>query len=255
MTDQHVTVTATYAGKAFSSREDKTGIELWKLPDGRVWTEERGIFLYMEDPALTESYRFIERVSSWATPRHRPVDAPTLSERIECVVNWTRLHEAAAAVDRERRAFPEGANRPGYDGISDAFGGSYWHGSYRGLLGLLKIANAASSVAADVWKALHGASQRKDGKAVARAACRTAIMLSRLFEELHAAGVCDDPRSRICGTGEGYGLHGLRWLAGEREDLGCTSEEIRRFAYDGVLPAPLSAEDAAELRRRSNANF
>lgn len=52
----------------------------------------------------------------------------------------------------------------------------------------------------------------------ARALCRLAIAVSKAYEELYRIGIGIDPSRTICGTGPGYGLVGLRWLAGDAQE-------------------------------------
>ncbi len=166
------------------------------------------------------------------------VEAPAIMETFAVTIDWAELHTAVHEMDVARRRAGFGslpADKPG-----DVLGGAYWHGHYEDLPGLLTLANATSAIAEAAWKAVHGARYVEGGVEVARQACRVAIACSKVFALLHAAGLIKDPSSRICGTGDGYGLTGLRWLAGSQYDRGCTSEEVEVFAFGGDLPAASS---------------
>lgn len=67
------------------------------------------------------------------------------TEDITCTVDWARIHAACTAVDHARRAgLPAHYRECGYDGVCDAFGGSYYGAEYerRGLAGLAAIDRA-----------------------------------------------------------------------------------------------------------------
>lgn len=75
-------------------------------------------------------------------------------------VEWDAVHEAMRALDRARCSC-EGL-RIGYDGISDAIGGTYFGGHYeaRGLAGLADLGRALRTITQHAWTLVHGASDR-----------------------------------------------------------------------------------------------
>lgn len=210
-------------------------VTVWIYDDGRVECrysdDRRAVLASLNALGDVHPYTDARRTGEW-----RLTEADPLPVTYAAGVDWAEIHHAAAEVDRARSG-----SRIGFDGIVDAYGGSYSYVSYRTLTDLVCLAAGTSQIAEDAWTIVHGASQaRKQGDegAVERArqACRVAIACSHLFALLHRAGLISDPRSRICGTGEGYGLTGLRWLAGEeRETEPLPSERVRWFAAGGAL--------------------
>lgn len=215
---------------------------VWELSDGRtlaVYTDgqER---LFDTFNAFCQAHHVVGRDQEKGERRN--VEAPTLPETFTVSVDWATIHAAAWEIDQARSKCwttydARHGLRFGRDKISDAYGGSYFYATFHSLAGLVKLANGTSKIARDAWEIVHRA--KRDGIDIGsvRTACRVAIACSKLFALLHEAGLIPDPKHRICGTGPGYGLTGLKWLAGHSSDDGCTSEEVERFAYEGVLPA------------------
>lgn len=164
-----------------------------------------------------------------------PYDAPPLPATYAVTIDWAELHHLACEIDRARRGSNLGV-APGHGGCVDAFGGTYTASTTTGLLGALRLVGATETIARDAWDRVFHARKRGTGIDDVRQACCVAIACSRMFAALHRAGLVDDPARRICGTGDGYGLSGLRALAGAAVDRGCTSQEIERFAAGGPLP-------------------
>lgn len=166
-------------------------------------------------------------------------------------VDWSKIHEAAMAVDKVR-------GNLGYDGIYDVWGGSYWppHFESRGMVGLIAVSHGAEVIARHAWKKIHNlgvhVGQRRrvslpidDQLAAARVTVDTALRLHQLRVQFDAAGITDYcSRQVICGRqydakrGEfRLNITGLAWLAGHsREpDAGPLLIECRRFAEGGPL--------------------
>ncbi len=151
-------------------------------------------------------------------------------------IDWRALHAAALVVDIERHA----VGCLGHDGISDAFGGSYFPPGYEseGLAGVVRILAGAQQIRHAAWDAIHKAHRMPHGRDLAACGLRTALALDRLFCALALIGVYRyDPRTQICGV-TGYEptdtvqVTGLRWLAGaksEREDERPTMHDVATF--------------------------
>lgn len=223
------TTTATRLDIQWAPRGRDTAPEsVWRLDDGRHLARyaDGSECLFADAPALTSEHL------AWAiqdTGERAPLDAPALPAVYTVEVDWAAIHHAAAELDRARLGSEIGRGRV------DAFGGSYRHHSYRTLSGLVKLTRAVSHIATDAWHVVHTARNHEDGIERARQACRVAIACSRLFELLHEAGLIDDPSNRICGTGPGYGLTGLCWLAGSRVETQRSRQEVERFAEGAPL--------------------
>lgn len=169
------------------------------------------------------------RITCTATHGERPYRGAGPAE-----IDWPAVHAAALVVDAERHA----VGCLGHDGISDAFGGSYFPPGYEsaGLAGVVRILAGAQLIRHAAWGAVHRAHREHDGRALAVCGLRTALALDRLFRALAAVGVyVYEPSSQICGV-TGYGpadtmqVTGLRWLAGDKVDAGApTMREVRAF--------------------------
>ncbi len=176
------------------------------------------------------------------------------SEIINVAIPWYAIHTAAEAVDRARQTVPP--TLPfGFDGVADAFGGTYYGSRYQEehLAGVVRILIAANTIREDVWKCIHSGHRRARDPDVhlrvveqVRAATRTALALHNLYELLASTGVVlYDPARTICGVADG-GLRvtGLGWLAGfdrEPEDRWIPVVAATAFAAGGSL-AELRAE-------------
>lgn len=156
-------------------------------------------------------------------------------------IDWPAIHVAALVVDAERRIGKLGSYDSscfGYDGISDAFGGSYspfsWEGA--GLAGAVRLLAGAHKIREAAWDAIHRSSRVVDGRRLATCALRTALALDHLFRALAAVGIyVYDPAHQVCGV-TGYGpddtvqVTGLRWLAGSSyEQAPPTMREVADF--------------------------
>lgn len=227
--------TTTSAIRVTLSRPRPKNADIWRLADGRVLADlGDGEQLYPDIHAV------VAKNPKWVPRYHRDerrdVEAPPLPAKYHVSVDWAEIHAAATRIDVAR----EGSNI-GYDDNCDAFGGTYTCTDYdRGLVSLVTLVQSVHWIAKDAWQVVHRAARDEDGIAKARRACRVAIACSHLYALLHRAGVIGDPRERICGTGEGYGLTGLHWLAGRTEDGGANSDEVRRFVETGELPRAVS---------------
>jgi hypothetical protein len=227
----HVEYAAAYLYELGNARAAVLPTEVWRLADGRI------LACYGSRDVVFESSTQFGKVHPLVVqPRElaerAQVGAPPLLETFACSVDWAAVHTAMRLLDDARVAgiglIPGGG---------DVLGGTYCSVHYRTLADLVKLVSKTAAIASDAWNAVHGASKKgADGVEVARQACRVAIACSRVFELLHRAGLIDDSQSRICGSCEGYGLTGLRWLAGEQSDEGCTSAEVEAFAAGGPLP-------------------
>lgn len=209
-------------------------------PPASVWLLADGRALARWDSGREEIYETIlvlggaYQLASWSrTEETAEVAAPPLPATYEVQLDWAAIHSAAEAVDWARRG-----TRMGRDGVADAYGGSYSWTAYSTLPDLVRLVHGTDRIARDAWEIVHrgGASRARLGEEPrdveqVRQACRVAIACARLYDLLHAAGLIRDPSSRICGTGPGYGLTGLRWLAGHRDESEPVSREIvERFA-------------------------
>lgn len=173
------------------------------------------------------------RITCTATHGERPYRG---SGPIE--IDWPAIHAAALVVDAERHA----VGCLGYDGISDAFGGSYFPPSYEsaGLAGVVRILDGAQLIRIAAWNAVHRAHRVRDGRQLAACGLRTALALDHLFRALAATAVyVYEPTSQICGV-TGYEptgtvqVTGLRWLAGaEVEGEPPTMREVSAFLAEG----------------------
>ena len=198
------------------------------LDDGRVLARYRGAeHLFADGQALhcVHPYTQLDRTGELLEVVVESMPATSAS-----VVDWAEVHHVMAELDRARRG-----SSIGHDGVTDALGGEYRPYGRSTLAGLVRLATAVDRIARDAWTIVHQARDKGTDLELVRCACRVAIGCSRAFAVLHRAGVIADPSSRICGTGEGYGLTGLRWLAGERVDLGTSSATVERFAAGGEL--------------------
>lgn len=172
-------------------------------------------------------------------------------------VDWPAIHTAAQTVDEHRTA----AGGLGYDGVVDAFGGSYRSYRYeeRGLAGLVALVAAADKIAHATWVYIHRANTRYskaepherarviDG---VRAAVRTCFALHDLMTLLAGTGIIHyDPAARICGITDTIQVTGLRWLAGQPSEAQRVFTQIaREFAFGDApvgrlsLPGPVVPE-------------
>jgi hypothetical protein len=239
-----VVTTATLMQVGYTSQHAQIIPEsVWRLDDGRVlvayFAEEDRRHVFASTAAFGEVHPHYA-TQDQGSPSIAIFVAP-IPVTYTVSLDWAAVHHAAAEVDRARQGTSIGR------GIVDAFGGSYSYTAYSSLADLVRLTHGLSQIAADTWAVIHEARKgtwvvvhkdrkNEDGVDRARQACRVAIACSRLFALLHGAGLIDDPSSRICGTGPGYGLQGLLWLAGADSDTGCTSEEVERFAAGGPLP-------------------
>lgn len=221
-----ITYTPAYAEFAAAALPERVEV----LDDGRALATYAGgrQHVYASLSALGSVHPY---TSSRSTGEARTVRVPPMPVTYAAGVDWAAIHHAAAEVDRARYG-----TRIGCDGLTNALGGSYHHTAYGGLVGLVRLITSVARIADDAWGVVHEARFVPDGIDRARQACRVAIACSRLFALLHTAGLIDDPAHRICGTGPGYGLTGLRWLAGAAYDDGCTREQVEAFAAGGSLP-------------------
>lgn len=219
----------SYLGDLGAARDAVLPAELLRLADGRVLCRYQDgrehIFGSLNALAQVHPWRSYDRLDDTT------IEAPPLPATYAVHVDWAEIHAAADAVDQARNG-----TQIGYDGVVDAYGGSYSYVGYSTLADLVRLADGTAKIASDAWHVVHAAREHEDGIERARQACRVAIACARLFSLLYAAGLIADPKARICGTGPGYGLTGLHWLAGSRYDQGATSEEVERFAAGGPLP-------------------
>jgi hypothetical protein len=141
-------------------------------------------------------------------------------------IDWPALHVAAIVVDAERS---DGTGVClGYDQVFDAFGGTYFPGSYEAddLAGAVRILGGAQAIRTAAWEAVHRAHRVPAGRRLAALALRTALALDHLFRALAAIGVYRyEPGTQICGV-TGYEpldtvqVTGLAWLAGAAAESG-----------------------------------
>lgn len=211
---------------------DRLPREIWRLDDGRLLAAyadgTRHLF------ASRVAFREVHPCTALelypdATPE--PIEAPPLPETIAVAVDWAEIDSLMSEIDRARQGTDLGRS-----GVHDAFGGTYsptFHA--RTLAGLVRLVDSVSAIAEHVWSRVHAARLTQANVADVRRACRVAIACSRAFAALHRMGLIDDPSTRICGTGEGYGLTGLAWFAGASIDHGVSSAAVERFAAGGEL--------------------
>ena len=142
-------------------------------------------------------------------------------------IPWKELHLLIEEVDRLRsnRRYPFG-----YNGLYDAFGGTYSAERYeqQGLPGLIAVSCGLDMIAEDVWKVFHEKcinakneptkEKRQQVVDEIRGVAETARAVAEAKDLLFKIGVRRDPKGEICGTGPGYGLTGLMWLAGYQYD-------------------------------------
>ena len=174
------------------------------------------------------------RITCTATHGERPYRSAGPTE-----IDWPALHAAALVVDAERHA----VGCLGYDGLSDAFGGSYFPPSYEdgGLAGVVRILGAAQVIRTAAWEAVHRAHRVRDGRRLATCGIRTALALDHLFRALAAIGIyVHDPATQICGV-TGYEpadtvqITGLRWLQGADVDGEApTMRDVSAFLAGGA---------------------
>jgi hypothetical protein len=217
---------------------ESTGVEL------RI--AERRFFPGRVDPAgsltpeeardiLARNNGFAQDISCTAMLGERPYGGKGPIE-----LDWPALHAAAIVVDAARLPVtPAGPyrycyeRRFGYDGITDAFGGSYFpqHYQERGLAGVCALLAGAQQVRMDAWNALHRSRHEQHGTALARSAIQTALAVDHLFRCFAAIGVHNyNPETEICGVTETMQMTGLRWLRGLLVDDGRpTLAEINAF--------------------------
>lgn len=207
------------------------------LDDGRVFVRypEGETHFFASRPAFQEVHPCVDIRE---TGEREDVEAPSLPETFALAIDWAEVHHVFAELERTRRGTGFGSIR----GAGDVFGGEYHHTSYRTLADLVRLVASTDQLAREAWNLVHGAARASTDIERVRAACRVAIACSAAYRVLHRAGLVSDPSRRICGTGEGYGLTGLRWLAGASQDLGCTSEEVEVFAAGGSLPTIAAGE-------------
>lgn len=207
--------------------------KVWKLDDGRV----RAVYDDGETIIFPHTGAFLDRHAG-EIPQCQDgdlveVEAPPIPAAYSVEVDWAEVHHLVAEIQRARWG-----TRIGYDGVTDALGGGlipYLYGDHD-LAQLIALVSAANRLARDAWNQVHASGQRRD-VSDARAGCRVAVAVSRLLAALHRAGLIEDPSSRICGTGPGYGLSGLGWLDGSPQDRRWTTAEVQAFAETGKLPA------------------
>jgi hypothetical protein len=165
-------------------------------------------------------------------------------------IDWPTLHAAALVVDAERHA----VGCLGYDGISDALGGSYFPPSYEsaGLAGVVRVLGAAQAIRQAAWDAVHASSRAPRGPELAACGTRTALALDHLFRALSSVGVyVYEPGTQICGvTGRGpddtVQVTGLRWLRGATVDSSehpPTMREVHAFLAEGAGRRTTNASD------------
>jgi hypothetical protein len=161
-------------------------------------------------------------------------------------IDWPSIHAAALVVDAERRIGlgTYDATCLGYDGLADAFGGSYSPDAYElaGLAGAVRLLHGAQQIRHAAWDAIHRSSRVVDGRRLATCAIRTALALDHLFRALAAVGIyVYDPAHQICGV-TGYGpddtvqVTGMRWLAGAavESESPPTMREVAEFLESEV---------------------
>lgn len=201
-----------------------------QLDDGRVLARYAGTeYLFADGEALHRVHPYTGRVD---TGEVLDLEVDPMPATFASNVDWAEVHHVMAEIDRARRG---SSTRIGSDGVTDAFGGAYTPYGRNTLAALVGLVGSVSRIADDAWKIVHQARNKGTDIEEVRIACRVAIGCSRAFAVLHRAGLISDPSSRICGTGEGYGLTGLRWLAGEAYDQGAPSAMVERFAAGGDL--------------------
>jgi hypothetical protein len=178
------------------------------------------------------------RLHAGTTDETEVVTVPAMSRTYAVTVDWAAIHHALCAIDHARRD-----TQLGYSpSAGDAFGGEYVAVARPQTLAVLvRHVHAVDRIARDAWELVHNASTDRPDLYKVRRACATAIACSHAYSLFHRAGLIDDPKNRICGTGEGYGLTGLHWLAGRDCDHGATSAEVEAFAAGGELPAATEA--------------
>jgi hypothetical protein len=216
---------------------------VWLLDDGRViarWQRKDGSpheYLFPSfrafDNLYTTTYHDAPfRLHADTTDETEIVTVAAMPRTYAVTVDWAAIHHALCAIDHARRN-----TQLGYGpSVGDAFGGEYVAVARPQTLAVLvRHVHAVDRIARDAWELVHQATLFRTDLNKVRKACATAIACSHAYSLFHRAGLIDDPKNRICGTGEGYGLTGLHWLAGR--DQGATSAEVEAFAAGGELPA------------------
>lgn len=166
-------------------------------------------------------------------------EVPSLNESYTLQVDWAEVHHLMSEIERARAGSDIGYRHPQDSG--DAFGGTYHFTFADDLSGLVRLLRGVDSCAQDAWHDVHGAHRTADVER-ARRACQVAIACSRAYDLFHRCGLIRDPASRICGTGPGYGLTGLRWLAGQQHDSGVSSAAVEAFARGADIHTALEAD-------------
>lgn len=204
------------------------------LDDGRiVATTEDGDHEYFGGEEFGERYPYRHRMDF--ADEIVPFEAEPIIVDHSVQLDWAQVHHLMKEIDRARRG-----TRIGHSGTADAFGGTYHTSAYshclasavRLVAAVGRIARDAHAVVRDAGRAFGEAERHVEG---ARSACKVAVACAKAFAMFHEAGLIEDPSNRICGTVEGYGLTGLRLLAGEDDDGFVSSEDVEIFAAGGPL--------------------
>lgn len=161
-------------------------------------------------------------------------------------IPWQEVHQAIEEVDILRS---ESYTYPfGYDGISDVFGGTYYPPTFenRGLVGLIEISRGLDVIGEDIWKTFHkrcldagNAPTKEEKQEIAdevRGIAKAARAVAKAKDLLFKIGIRRNPKNEICGTGPGYGLTGLMWLAGHRHDVFPLPDGAMDAFIDGASP-------------------
>lgn len=159
-------------------------------------------------------------------------------------IDWPALHAAFTALDAARTMTER---RIGYDGISDAFGGSYYGKGYEscGLRGAVQLLNGLAKVTDDAWHIIHSAMKTKRSDELVRSAVAVMLAARPAYDLLATAGLCRSDAQSITRGNDGRHLHvtGLHWVAGVATDRRVTVEQAEAIVAGAKFAEVLSDRD------------
>lgn len=165
-------------------------------------------------------------------------------------IDWPALHAAFTALDKARRMT---AKTIGHDGISDAFGGSYYGPSYEaaGLQGAVRMLNALAKITDAAWHIVHSGMKCATSNPIEhtdqliRSAVAVMLAARPAYDLLADAGLCRRDAQSITRGNDGRYLHvtGLHWVAGVATDRRVTVAQAEAIVAGAKFADVLSDRD------------